>query len=372
MRSRKEAEISKFVDLLQEAPPSLEEVAGVKGKNVHELSKREKLVTEYVCKARTCISSLCGELYLTAGVRSSKDSRYKGELETVYIDKILNTTVLPVPASYAAKDAASLLSYASLYSENGVLVLPFGIENGDISYSGGGMPLGRTSTDTLMKTIFFNHHYRNVVEQGGPIFLPQYFRNRETSLSRYHDFYSRAPFLQDPHALNFTPVNPVIRGTTDLTRHGETLLVAQFLLPFFPKANLQDVVRIKGSESDAFVLFNSYLRQRLASLSDAESLDDIDDIQSEINAGVAKLRIEAKKVSGSKLLRNTEIGLLTVSLAAIASRDSSLAHVIAGMTGSASLFSLLHSFNEVRGKHLDMRSSEYFIPYLLAAKEDTH
>jgi hypothetical protein len=146
------------------------------------------------------------------------------------------------------------------------------------------------------------------------------------------------------------------------------MLIARFLLPYFPKADLEDVIRIKDTESDSFLLFDSYLRQRLAALSEAQSLNDIDDILAEIAAGTARLRLEAKKVAASKLIRNAETGSLVLSLVGMAFSDPAYARMVAGMIGSASVISLLKSFSEVRGKKLDMRANEFFVPYLLGSR----
>ena len=314
-----------------------------------------------------CILQLCEVFYGVSGYQGTGDMGSQRGLQSIERPKLQDATLLPVPDSYGPNDAAKLLSYASLYSQQGVFVLPLDIEDGYISYSGG--PRGRTP-DAVLKTMLFNLHYRKAVESGRLVFLPRHTRDWFTSLIDHYDKYTNAPFLQDPQALRFTPVNVGLQSTIDLLRRNETVPVAEFLLPYFPAASLEDILRIKDTESDSFALFSSYLGQRLASLSEAQSLADIDDIRAEISAGVARLRIEAKKVSGSRLMRNTEVGLFGLSVVATSSGTSILEHVIAGVIGSASLISLLRTFNEVRDRQLDMRSSEFFVPYLLDTKKD--
>jgi hypothetical protein len=355
MASSIEKATDRFSKILQKAPTSQEELRAFMsiGANYNE--------------ACFCILQLCEVFYGVSGYQGTGDMGSREGLESIERPKLQDATLLPVPNSYGPNDAAKLLSYASLYSRQGVLVLPLDIEDGYISYSGG--PRGRTP-DTVLKTMFFNLHYRDVIESGRLVFLPRHTRDWFTSLIDHYDKYTDAPFLQDPQALRFTPVNVGLQSTIDLLRRNETVPVAEFLLPYFPAANLEDILRIKDTESDSFALFSSYLGQRLASLSEAQSLTDIDDIQAEIAAGVARLRIEAKMVSGSRLMRNAEIGLFGLSVVAAASGANVMEHIIARVIGSASLISLLRSFNEVRDKRLDMRANEFFVPYLFDTKKD--
>jgi hypothetical protein len=357
--------LDRFSVLLKRDIPSLEEARAVRPKSIYDMTRRDERVASYIHESRGCLKQLCDAFYGNSGL-SAGDVWRNVDIHQWENEKLEDATLTPVPSSYDIRDAAALLSYTALYSGNGILVLPLKIEHIRISSFDSGyiFPLGGCSTDTILKAMLFNYRYRNLVEHGRLLFLPQVMHNRHESPEAYVESTTSAPLLQDPQNLTFTPLNKVPELAAVLAQR-EVIQVAEFLLPYFPDASLQDILRIKESESDSFVLFSAYLKRRLAALSEAKSLSDIEDIQTEITAGVARLRIEAKKVAGSKLMRNAEIGLFGLSLAGIISGDGPLTHILAGVAGSASLMDLLRSFSEVKGGKLDLRTSEFFIPYLL-------
>jgi hypothetical protein len=363
--------LNSFKSLLKEDPPSLEEIKAVSRKSVYDsnFNSQDTRIVNYIADSCVRLSNLCDIFY--GRTERSEDYTAGGTHEPWESSppKLWGATLIPVPSSYDVGDAAQLLSYASLYSGWAVLVLPHKIDHKYISYSGGNFPLGRISSDTVLKTMLFNLRYRSLVETGHVIFLPRELDRLSEGVSGHGQSIARAPLLQDPEGLRFTPINAVVTDTTNLLAHHSVDLVAEFLLPYFPNANLQDIARIKDTESDSFILFNSYLKRRLAALAEAQSLNDIADMHEEINAGIARLRIEAKKVADSKLLRDAEVGSLGLSLVAVTGGDPALTRIMAGVVGSASLLGLLRSFSEIREKKLDMRASEFFIPYLLDIKK---
>ncbi len=145
MTSSLEERISALGELLEKIPPSPEEVEAVTGKYVGALSKSESSVVGYVHAASGCIKGLCEAFYGSSGERGTGEISWPEQRDPVHRAKLQDATLIPVPGSYDIEQAAGLLSYASLYSGHGVLVLPFNIEDGYISYSGSYSALSRIS-----------------------------------------------------------------------------------------------------------------------------------------------------------------------------------------------------------------------------------
>jgi hypothetical protein len=147
-----EERISKLLSILRHTPPSLEEVREAQKKSYRVFTDRDKNVVDYIWDAAHCLQSLCEAFYGSS--RSSDDWWASGEYKEWREESLQGATLIPVPKAYGAEDAAKLLSYSSLYSGYGVLVLPFDIEASYISYSGGDYPLMRVTTDSVSREFF--------------------------------------------------------------------------------------------------------------------------------------------------------------------------------------------------------------------------
>jgi len=247
------------------------------------------------------------------------------------------------------------------YSDLAVYALPSEISETYVTYSGGDY----TSWDSVLEVLAYNQRYRVLVDSGRGIFLPSSFvLHDETAFSSSTNLY-QPPFAQSAENFRFIPENPPTAWmgkppTSDI------LVYHKLLLPYFPSASLKDLAEIADRETEAFQLFTSYLSRRLRAINGAESRADLEGIIDEINDGVAKLNIDAKKLSRTKFLRGAQVSFFTVSVGALLLHDSQLVKEVAGLIGSMNVLQLLQEVIGQQKESLELRKSEFFIPYLLS------
>ncbi|MEU5893290.1 hypothetical protein ABZ835_41630 [Streptomyces sp. NPDC047461] len=274
-----------------------------------------------------------------------------------------NAALIPIPQGYGAARLADMIPYSTMYARRTIFVTTDVVSNGFISYSASRDPLHRMSLGSVQELIRLNLQHRRLIHSGQALILPMRLTDWYTSLSQHDTEESVAPLFQDPHALRFMPLNST--ASFSAPSAGDVLEVATLLLPYFPQATLEEIVRLKEEETDAFIQFSSYLKRKLSALPEVASVRDIEDIRADINSGVSRLRAEAKKISGLRLIRNAEMGTLGVTIAVLGSGVGDLVSGIAGILGTASLVGLMRSFKEVGDSERQLRDSEFFIPYLL-------
>lgn len=205
--------LNDFKALLEEDPPSVEEIETTSRKDIYDFSSQDRKVVNYIVDSCSRLSVLCDIFY--GSLHRSGDNTTGEEESWSSARKFQDAMLIPVPGSYDVEDTAALLSYASLYSTNGVLVLPHKIDYKYISYSGGSWPLGRISSDTVLKTMLFNLHYRNLVEIGHVVFLPRELETWSEGVSNYGEGIAQAPLLGQPQ-LRGAQRSPAIQPVSTL------------------------------------------------------------------------------------------------------------------------------------------------------------
>lgn len=276
--------------------------------------------------------------------------------------------VLPIRGDETVGYVTTLLKTTILYSETVVLTL-----NGDLrvipSRGGTGISLiaspDQLATPLSQSLIMYNTAYSQLVRRNRLLFLPATVSGSNEERGNFysaHYAYSGSPVdpCQPDLPLNLRNLAPA-RSAVD-----SFLVFDRLLLPTFPQATLEDVARIATQETDSFIVFSQYLSQRLRLIPEATGRADVQDILDEIQAGVLQLNMQAKKLAGSRLLRGAEMGVASVSLAAAVGVNADSAQVIAGIVGSSGLLQVLRSHDAARRDKLDLKASNFYIPYLLS------
>jgi hypothetical protein len=343
--------------------------------HLQELAERLAYITEAnrddsnSYEAARAIEALCMALYRHEAIEGtgwlpgvSGDSRVL-EREIIEPRTPDAATLVPLLGDTHVELATNMLSKTTLYSELSVVVTPMRIEDVFLRYSGG----DRRDYRGVYSSLFsHNRRYHSLVSAGRCVFLPRVFRSDEESAGGSwwrHDYV--APLHQNPNEMTYLPTNP--KGVRlGVSPFQDLFIYERLLLPYFPGAELVDVATISQKETDSFLRFNRYLTKKLGELDSSQSANDVRDIIDEIKYGAAELRIEARKLAKSKLLRNAQLGYFGVTIAALLTLDVGLVKEIAGVSGSVNLLQLLQSEFGIR-KHIeDLSKSDFYVPYILS------
>jgi hypothetical protein len=258
-------------------------------------------------------------------------------------------------------DYAATLKKMTCYSPMTVLSLPGSI---DFNF----FMSGKQFEESVLPIIIQNNRYRELVRRGICVFLPRKFLIKEDdpegNVGHFETVYV-SPLL-DNGTDNWLRLNGRVGDGAGLS---DIFLYKNVLLPYFPAASLPVIARLRADETEAFARFNHFLRRKVAELASVESRTVVDDIFAEIDYGVAELMIEAKKVAKSRVSSGGVVGAFSIGLAVAATSPSPTTQAIAAALGSSSAVEVLRSYVDRKGKSLDIRKSDFYIPYLLSQLE---
>jgi hypothetical protein len=290
--------------------------------------------------------------------------------------KVTAATIVPATSFEDAQKYANLLRKTILYSDFVVIVLRQRLDGRalqhleklavlhDLNLPGGEEDPTRRDPDHWMKALDAvltpNRHYQDLVAAGRCVFLP-----------------SRLDVYQPPAGSNrYLP--PVVCGKQQpyipLNRRSilsdafELFIYKNLILPYFPEVDLLALSKIQNEETDSFVRFTYYLKRRLSQLADLQNEDQVEDVIEEIDYEVAALRLEAQKLSKSRLLRGAEIASFSISLGAFASSFNPILGGISGLLGSVTVLGLLRERAARRKDVIELKKSDFYIPYLLSSE----
>lgn len=168
----------------------------------------------------------------------------------------------------------------------------------------------------------------------------------------------RVPPTAQGAALNFG----INEGALEDSRN--SFLFEKFYLPYFPSLSMQNLASLAKDEGEAFRIFTQFFRNKILELTDLSSTEDIAHLLEGIEHEARKLQASARKMSRLSIISG-EVGLFGVSLAAAVAGDASIFSTIAGVTGSVTLFDFLKEYRSYRNEKIDLRSNDFYIPYLL-------
>ena len=143
------------------------------------------------------------------------------------------------------------------------------------------------------------------------------------------------------------------------------LVYKKILLPFYPHLPLEILLSIIDRETDAFERFKFFLRKRITAIAEVKKSIDFTELNDEIDYEVSRLSIEAKKVGKLKILQGFNTGFFSISLLALLIPGMNIPPEISGIVGATSFLSLLKDLHEIQSKKLDLRKSDFYIPFLL-------
>jgi hypothetical protein len=349
---------------LRELATTIKSLEGSLSFELNDLSKPQN--TAYH-RAFELIETLCERFYPGTESTSYVEDKWEPQEGTIP-DADMSGWLVPVPSDDKLQAISRLLSISTMYTDLTVAVVNTTLSDGYISYSASGWRRRDwTSFENLRKYLV---PYVQLVEQGRCVFLPYEFKDDQASMSQEVSRRRRAPLEQSPSGAPFTPANAV-RAQIGRSPFTDILVYEQLVLPCFPGASLLDIANIATRETDSFILFNHQLRERLSELSQATSMDAIDEITWDLRAGAASLAIEARRIAAGKLLHGAQLATLTISLSALATAyglNLVLPAQIAGITGSVTLLELLRERMERQKERYDLRKSEFFVPFLLSER----
>jgi hypothetical protein len=165
---------------------------------------------------------------------------------------------------------------------------------------------------------------------------------------------------QDSPYLPINPARGIFRDPKDF------FLYKHVLLPYFPDVDLMTLARLHDDETEPFVRFTHFLKRRVGALSEASSTSGVQSIVDEIEYEVAALTIEAKKLSANRILDGVHMSSFAISLGAMLSPVSpGVAGAIAGVVGSVTVLDLAKEWRARKEKELDLKKSDFYVPYLL-------
>lgn len=139
----------------------------------------------------------------------------------------------------------------------------------------------------------------------------------------------------------------------------------QILLPYFPSVDLKDLRKIASQESEAFTIFSGFIREKLADMTEVDSDARMEELFAEIDEEVARLHLEAKKLSRLKVLRDSEEAVFAVSLVALIATGTEMGQNLAGIFGPLSLLDILRNHIDIQRGRLDLRKSQFYLPLVL-------
>ena len=156
---------------------------------------------------------------------------------------------------------------------------------------------------------------------------------------------------------------PMLGGGFDAD--ASPLIYKQILLPYFPSIELKDLTKIASQESEAFTIFSVFIRQKLADIVEADSDVRLEELFAEIDEEVARLHLEAKKLSRLRVLRDSEVAVFAVSLVVLIATGAEMAPNLTGILGPISLLDILRNHIDIQRGRRDLRKGEFYLPLVL-------
>jgi hypothetical protein len=272
----------------------------------------------------------------------------------------------PTPPRSELKVMSTILDRSVLYSNSTICIVPVSL----------GMPFESAehqSVDTSWNrqlqywekgydVLDLNFRYSKLVEAGKILFLPRSlvwhtggYNGGDRAIS------TSAPMVQEPALTQLVPINATLRHSA----YHQMLVYKQLVLPYFPQASLEEVNRIAEDETDAFILFNQFMTTELNKLRSISSLADIDEIMAQIDEEVARITIQARRVSNSGLLGNIDLAFFTLSLAVAVTSVGGEFKDVAGVAGSVTLLEVIKERMSRRKESLSLKASQFYVPYIL-------
>ena len=250
-----------------------------------------------------------------------------------------------------------LLQRTSLYSRRTAFIRPIDVVGRDLFLYG-------TQLDTLLLE---NKMLLPLVQAGRCIVLPRkltiVFDYADTWDRSSHGRYSVAAPLLQGDAAEYTPLNKVRFRPSAAD---DVLIFKQFLLPYYPNVSADKLAKIADDESDAFVRFVRWLTEKVAELASHPESTDIRQLLEEIEAGVASLVAEARKLATSRVFQGIKLSFFTMSLAALLAGQAQALGDVAGIAGAVSLMDILRDEVGRRDRLADFKQSEMYLPLLIS------
>lgn len=318
------------------------------------------------------ILNLCERLYGSTQRDASWESSrafLNGEPDRILgatLPTITSATLISTVDSREPDVYPEVLAKASLYSDMMVLVVPETLHTMTTSYSAAGW-LRDYDTAAVRRLMSLNRQYSDMVRNGRCLFMPERMTYLFSSMSEEVLSDYAPPFALNSHEDPFVPLD----RRSPLLDSREMFLYKHILLPYFPGLDLLSVSKLRTDETDSFIRFSTFLWRRVRALADAQSVGGITEIIEEIEYEVSALRLEAKKLEKTRSLRDVKMALFSVSLGAMVLGSAHPAvQAASGFIGSVAAIDLLKELSGYRREQIDLRKSDFYIPYLLSSPND--
>lgn len=265
--------------------------------------------------------------------------------------------LIPLDNASPRRLAESLLQKTTLYSKHTAFVLPI-----HVKLDGADLALANHQSLELLER---NFELLPLIRAGRCSVMPQAIETVLVDDDRRVHSLTSAPMEQGIQA-TYAPLNQ--RTLVEKVDH-QLLVLQQFILPYFPDIDSDKLATLVTDETESFELFMSWLTRRFAEYANSPEDQNFAELVAEIDEGVARLRVEAASLHRtSRLLRNTSIGTFGISLGALIGASLGLpagvAAPVAGIVGSVNFIEVIKEVAARRKDRLDLRRSEFYIPYL--------
>lgn len=276
---------------------------------------------------------------------------------------IVETSIVPLAADVDSATVGSIIDKTALYFRTTAFTVPGTIGVTD-SYEGvvRHRLSGGSCIDTLAR---LSRSYVDLVDSGHVAFLPTRADTLFVSGKLYRETRSTAPLVQQPRSLRLMPMNVGAVFTESPPDDYDSLIFERVTLPYFLGAPHDVLARVQDVETDAFVRFIRWLSRRLATL-DTSDRSALTEVRWEIEDGVDKVNVAARKIGSTRFMRGVELGFFTLNLGVLIGVHSGSAAQIAGVTGSVTFLELVRSLATYRRDRIDLRASDFYLPWLIS------
>ncbi len=287
-----------------------------------------------------------------------------------------NSPVLPL---FNEKSAIKRLA---LIADRLVFILPMDLSAELIPSSNGSPNIyslhlkGEGQIHMLAEILDVNMRFAKQIASGDIIFLPRsidrgvYDDGLFDNLSGSYTIADSRVYLESnkPNLIPLTPTNNIIQNPLfDLEN---TIVLNNILLPYFPDFESSKIKEIVSNETEAFNRFRHFLREKAGELLSSDNTNAIGAILEEIDYQTSLLKIEAEKIKRLKSLERFSLGFFTISMAFLLSPSNPFPKELPAILGSTSMLNLVRNYIETQNKQLDLRKSDFFIPFTISSDKE--
>lgn len=134
-------------------------------------------------------------------------------------------------------------------------------------------------------------------------------------------------------------------------------------LPYLKDIKIEELVKIKKNETDAFIRFQHKMDRIISELKDKTNEEKFRHLMEEVDYEIRVLNNEFKKVKNLRSLQRVSAGFFVISIVVFFAGFEDLHKIISLLLGAKSLSSVVEQEQLINRSKLDLRNSDFFIPW---------